>query len=90
MKQRKKHCQLKEQDNSSEGANNETGLCSLTDSEFKKEIVKILKELRVDMNSNADYFGKEGETIRRSHEKVDNLFAEIQAELKALKSGMKC
>ena len=73
MKQRKKHCQLKEQDNSSEGANNETGLCSLTDSEFKKEIVKILKELRVDkkelrvdMNSNEDYFRKELENIRRS------------------------
>ena len=36
-------------------------LCSLTDPEFKKEIEKMLKELRVnikelraDMNSNAD------------------------------------
>ena len=38
----------------------------LTDTEFKKEIVKILKELLVDMNSNADYFRKELETIKRS------------------------
>ena len=40
------HSQLKEQDKSSEGANNETDLCSLTDTDFKKEIVKILKESR--------------------------------------------
>ena len=32
-------------------------------------MVKILKELRVDMNSNANYFGKELETIRKSQEK---------------------
>ena len=43
---------------------------------FKKEIMKILKELRVnmkelraDMNSNADYFRKELENIRRNQEK---------------------
>ena len=34
------HFQLKEQENSPEGANNETDLCSLTDIEFKKEIVR--------------------------------------------------
>ena len=63
MKKLRNHSQLKEQENSPEEANNETDLCSLTDSEFKKEIVKILKELRanmkelrVDMNSNADSF----------------------------------
>ena len=36
------------------------------DIEFKKEIVEILKELRTDMKSNADYFSKELENKRRS------------------------
>ena len=82
MKKLTNHSQLKEQ-NSHEPANNETDLCSLTDIEFKREIVKILKELRphikelrVDMNSNAYYFRKELETIRRSQEKLENSFAE--------------
>ena len=51
---------MKEQENSPEGANNETNLCSVTVTTFIKEIVKILKELRVnmkklraDMNINA-------------------------------------
>ena len=79
--------QLKEE-NSPEGANNETDLFSLIDTEFKKEIVKILKELRMDINSDADYLGKELENIRRSQEKLENSFAEMQAELKALKSRM--
>ena len=35
-----------------------------------------MKELRVDMNSNADYFRKELENIRRSQEKLENSFAE--------------
>ena len=56
------------------------------DTEFKKEMVKILKELRVDMNSNADYFRKELENVRRSQEKLENSLAELQTELKALKS----
>ena len=41
MKTLRNGSQLKEQENSSEGANNETDLCILTDTEFKKEIVKI-------------------------------------------------
>ena len=67
------HSQLKEQEKSQEGANNETDLCIPTDIQFKKEIVKILKELRanmkelrVDMNSNADYFRKELENKSKS------------------------
>ena len=95
MKTLRNHSQLKEQKNSPEGANNKTDLCSLTDNKFKKETVKIRKELRVnmkelraDMNSNADYFRKELENIRRSQEKLENSFAEMQAELKALKSRM--
>ena len=43
MKKLRNHSQLKEQ-NSHEAANNETDLCSLTDTEFKREILKILKK----------------------------------------------
>ena len=70
-------------------------ICLLRDTKFKKEIVKILKELRVnmkelrvDMNGNADYFRKEIENIGRSQEKLENSFAGTKAELKALKSRM--
>ena len=70
MKKFRKHFQLKEQENSPEGANNKVGLCSLTDTEFKKETVEILKELRADMNSNTDYFRKELENIRRGQIKI--------------------
>ena len=47
-----------------------------------------MKELRTDINSNADYFGKELEHIRRNQEKLENSFVDMQAELKALKSKM--
>ena len=77
MKKLRNHSQLKEQDNSPEGGNNETDLYSVTDTKFKMERVKILKELRVnmkelrvDMNSNADYFKKELENLRKSQEKL--------------------
>ena len=40
--------------------------------EFRGEIVKILKELREDRNSNADSFRKELENIRRFQEKIEN------------------
>ena len=80
---------------SSEGANNETDLCSLTDTKFKKEIVKILKELRVnmkelraDMNSNADYFRKEPDNTRSSQKKLENSLVQMQTELKSLNSRM--
>ena len=78
------HSQLKELENSPGGANNEIDLCSLTDPKFEKETVKIprelrvnMKELREDMNSNADYFGKELENIRTSQEKLENSLAEM-------------
>ena len=87
------HSQLKKHDNSPEGANNETDLCILTDIKFKNEIVKILKELRANMkelragkNSKVLYFRKELENIRSSQDKLENSFAEVQAELKAMKS----
>ena len=88
MKKLRYHSQLKEQETSSEAANNETDLCSLIDTEFKREIVKILKELRADINSNADYFRKELENIRRSQDKLENSLVEMQVELKTLKSKM--
>ena len=43
MKKLRNHSQLKEQKNSPEEASNETDLCILTDTEFKKETGKILK-----------------------------------------------
>ena len=61
---------------------------SLTDLEFKREIVKILKEFREDMNNNANTLRKELENIRRSQEQLENSFAEIQTELRAVKTRM--
>ena len=83
MKKHRNHSQLKEQENLPKAVNNETDLCSLTDFEFKRELLKILKKLREDMNSNADSFRKELENIRRSQEKLENSFVEMQTELKA-------
>ena len=40
MKKFRNHSQLKQQENSPKAVNNETDLCSLTDLEFKREIVK--------------------------------------------------
>ena len=95
MKKLRNNSQLKEQEKSSEVANNETDLCSLIDTEFKRETVKILKEFRLNINklraeikSNADFFRKEIENIRRNIEKLENSFAETQTELKALKNRM--
>jgi len=51
--------QLKQQENSPKAVNKETDLCSLTDLEFKRDIVKIRKELREDWNRNADSLRKE-------------------------------
>ena len=77
MKELRNNSQLKKQENSPKAVDNEIDLYSLTDSEFKKEIVKILKELRLnikelreDMNSNADSLRKELENVRRSQEKL--------------------
>uniref|UniRef100_A0A4X1U9I8 L1 transposable element RRM domain-containing protein n=1 Tax=Sus scrofa TaxID=9823 RepID=A0A4X1U9I8_PIG len=80
--------QLNQREISPKAVNNETDLCSLTDLEFKREIMKILKELREDMNSNADALRKELENVRRSQEKLENSFAEMQTELKAVKTRM--
>ena len=47
-----------------------------------------MKELREDMNSNADALRKELENIRRSQGKLENSFAEIQTEPRAVKTRM--
>ena len=44
MRKLRNHSQLKEEENSHEAANNERDLCRLIDTEFKREVVKILKE----------------------------------------------
>ena len=41
---------------------NETYLTNLLDMEFKKEVIKILKELRMIINRNANHYKKELET----------------------------
>ena len=41
-----------------------------------KEIRLDIKELRADINRNADYFRKELENISRSQEKLENSLAE--------------
>ena len=60
-----------------EAANNGTDLCSLKDTELKRELVKILKELRLnikelraDMNNNAYSFRKELESIWKNIKKI--------------------
>ena len=53
-----------------------------------KELRVNMKELRMDINSNADYFRKELENTRRNQEKLENSSAEMQTELKVLKSRM--
>ena len=55
MKKFRNHSQLKEQENSPETVNNETDFCSLTETEFKREVVKILKELRLNHGIKRGY-----------------------------------
>ena len=88
MKKLRNHPQSNQQENSPKTVNNETGPFSQTELEFKREILKILKELREDMNSNADTLKKELENITRSQEKLEHSVAEIQSELRAINSKM--
>ena len=75
MKKIRNQSQLRQQKNSPKAVKTEIDLCSLTDFEFKREIVKILKELREGMNGNTDSLKKELEYIKRSQEKLENSFA---------------
>ena len=87
MKKLRNHSQLKQQENSPKAIDNETVLCSLTDFEFKRERVKILKELRENINSNADSFRKE---LRKYEEprKTVKFNCRVTNELKAIKTRM--
>ena len=69
MKKQRNHSQLKDQENSPEGTNNETDLFSLIDTEFKKEVMKILKQLRKIIDRNADYckLGRRIPTLLHCH-----------------------
>ena len=88
MKKLKDNSQLKQQENSPNAVNNETDLYSVTDFEFKRVRVKILKELRENMNNKADSLRKELENIRRKQEKLENSFVEIQIVPMEMKTRM--
>ena len=72
IKKHRNYSHLKEQENSPERVNNEKDLCNLTDAKFKKEVMKRLKELRLDIDNNADYFKKKLGTTRWGQEKLEN------------------
>ena len=84
MKTQKNHSQLKDQENCLKRTIIETDLFSLINTDFKKEIMKILKELRKAVKWNTDYSKKELETRKRSWEKLENSLAKMKAELKAI------
>ena len=66
MKKQRNYSQSKEQEKSPKKINNETGLSSLPDPEFRTELIKMLKELRKIINRNTDHFNKELKTINRN------------------------
>ena len=70
MKKQRNYSQLKEQEKSPERTNNKIDLASLPDPKFKKEVIKILKELRKIINRNADHCNKELENMKRSQSKL--------------------
>ena len=70
MKKQKKHFQLKDQENSSEGANSETDFFNLIDTEFKKQVMKILKELRKVIDRNADCYKKVTRNYKEEPRKI--------------------
>ena len=55
--------------------------------EFQKDVRKILKILRMDINVNTDFFQKKLETIRQIQEKIENSFSEMKDKLKKLNSN---
>lgn len=79
---------LKEQEKFPEGTKNETDLSTLPDPEFKKELKKILKELRKATDRNAGHCNQGLETKKRSQLKLQNSFAKTNTELKAKNSKL--
>ena len=84
MKKQTNYTQLKQQEKPPERTNNETDLTSLLDPEFKKEVIKMLKELRKIIDRNAEYCNKGVESIKRNQSKLDNSIAEITTDLEAM------
>ena len=58
------------------------------DTDFKKEMMKILKELWKAIDRNAYYGKKELETTKRNKEKLANSFADMKADLKVMNRRM--
>ena len=85
MKEKRNYCQLKEQEKSLERTHNETHITNPVDPEFKKEIKKVLTELRKFINRNTDHSSKVVETIQRNQSKLNNLTVEIKINLEAMK-----
>ena len=50
--------------------------------------MEILKELRKVIDRNAGYCKKELESMRRNQEKLENSFAKMKTELKAMNNSM--
>ena len=73
MQKQRNRSQLKDQESSPK---DETDISSIPDSEFKKEIMKILKELRKVIDRNADYCKKELETIKEVPIKIRKLICQ--------------
>ena len=55
IKKQRNHSQLKDQENSPAGTNNEIDLFSLIDTKFKNGVMKILKELRKHSKHSVSY-----------------------------------
>ena len=70
MKKHRSYFQLKDQENSPERTINETDFFTLTDSEFKKEIIKILKELKKAIDRNADFCKKGTRNYKEEPRKI--------------------
>ena len=70
MKKQRNHSHLKEQENSPKRTDNEADLFSLKDTEFKKEIIKIPKELRKAVDKNADYCKKRTKNFKEEPRKI--------------------
>ena len=83
MKKQRNYSQSKEQEKSPKRINNEIGLFSLPDTEFRTEVIKMLKELRKIINRNTDHFNKELKTINRNQSKLDNSVAKVKIHLKS-------
>ena len=86
MKKQRNHSQLKLR--KFLWRKSEINLFSLTDTQFKKKVIKVLKELRKDSDRNEDYCKKELETLMRTQENLENPFAKMKSELKGMNSRM--